>query len=151
MLCVDGSGKKSTQRAAIERVLPAGRFEWTAECWFNPTALDLNPGQAIDLLHLRSNVTVRRSRLFGQLPGKNKLKAWSRLPDFTIPRNQNHPVLFRRAVKLVEQPPTCGQGGGNALRFPGLSIGTALARSGGDRRSRLSTNSQHLLGMASGG
>jgi len=57
MLCVDGSGKKSTQRAAIERVLPAGRFEWTAECWFNPTALDLNPGQAIDLLHLRSNVT----------------------------------------------------------------------------------------------
>ena len=94
---------------------------------------------------------LRRSRLFGQLPGKNKLKAWSRLPDFTIPRNQNHPVLFRRAVKLVEQPPTCGQGGGNALRFPGLSIGTALARSGGDRRSRLSTNSQHLLGMASGG
>src|SRR5499433_583398 len=30
-------------------------------------------------------------------------------------------------------------------------MGTALARSGGDRRSRLSTNSQHLLGMASGG
>jgi|SRR6516165_3696769 len=99
----------------------------------------------------RDTRKVRRSRLFGQLPGKNKLKAWSRLPDFTIPRNQNHPVLFRRAVKLVEQPPTCGQGGGNALRFPGLSIGTALARSGGDRRSRLSTNSQHLLGMASGG
>src|ERR1700724_130305 len=29
--------------------------------------------------------------------------------------------------------------------------GTALARSGGDRRSRLSTNSQHLLGMVSRG
>src|SRR4029077_11143339 len=28
---------------------------------------------------------------------------------------------------------------------------TALARSGGDRRSRLSTNSRHFLGMASGG
>src|SRR5215471_4165541 len=30
-------------------------------------------------------------------------------------------------------------------------MGTALARSGGDLRSRLSTNSQHLLGIASGG
>src|SRR5215831_13062175 len=30
-------------------------------------------------------------------------------------------------------------------------MGTALARSGGDRRSRLATNSQHLLSMASGG
>ena len=29
--------------------------------------------------------------------------------------------------------------------------GTGLARSGGDRRSRLSTNSRHLLAMASGG
>src|SRR6478672_7712368 len=34
---------------------------------------------------------------------------------------------------------------------PACPQGTALARSGGDRRSRLSTNSRHLLGMASGG
>ena len=34
---------------------------------------------------------------------------------------------------------------------PAGPSGTALARSGGDRRSRLSTNSPHLLGMASGG
>src|SRR5437868_4908130 len=34
---------------------------------------------------------------------------------------------------------------------PACPSGTALARSGGDRRSRLSTNSQHLLGIASGG
>src|SRR5689334_12002784 len=34
---------------------------------------------------------------------------------------------------------------------PACPQGTALARSGGDRRSRLSTNSQHLLCMASGG
>src|SRR3989442_7659561 len=46
------------------------------------------------------------------------------------------------------QPPTCGQGGGNAERFPGLSMGTALAGSGGDRRSRLSTNSQRLRAIA---
>ena len=57
MLCVDGSKKKSTQRAAIEHVLPAGRFEWIAEGWFNPIARDLDPGQAIDLLHFRSSGT----------------------------------------------------------------------------------------------
>src|ERR1700720_3408464 len=34
---------------------------------------------------------------------------------------------------------------------PACPQGTALARSGGDRRSRLSTNSRYLLGMASGG
>src|SRR5580692_3571364 len=34
---------------------------------------------------------------------------------------------------------------------PACPQGTALARSGGDRRSRLSTNSRHLLAMASGG
>jgi Peptidase family M23 len=57
MLCVDGSRKKSTQRAAIEHVLPAGRFEWIAEGWFNPIARDLDPGQAIDLLHFRGSGT----------------------------------------------------------------------------------------------
>jgi hypothetical protein len=57
MLCVDGSKKKSTQRAAIEHVLPAGRFEWIAESWFNPIARDLDPGQAIDLLQFRSSGT----------------------------------------------------------------------------------------------
>src|ERR1700726_4150638 len=34
---------------------------------------------------------------------------------------------------------------------PPCPQGTALARSGGDRRSRLSTNSRHLRAMASGG
>jgi hypothetical protein len=35
------------------------------------------------------------------------------------------------AVKLVGQPPTCGQSGETHCVFPGLSMGTALARSGG--------------------
>src|SRR5262249_36227364 len=67
---------------------------------------------------------LRRSRLFGQLPGKNKLKASSRLLVSPFPE-----------IKII--PCCCGV--------------LSLARSGGDRRSRLSTNSQHLLGMASGG
>src|SRR5215467_5968492 len=67
---------------------------------------------------------LRRSRLFGQLPGKNKLKVSSRLLVSPFPE-----------IKII--PCCCGV--------------LSLARSGGDRRSRLSTNSQHLLGMASGG
>src|ERR1700719_145713 len=55
------------------------------------------------------------------------------------------------AVKLVGSRRPVGKVGETRSVFPGLSIGTALARSGGDRRSRLSTNSQHLLGIASGG
>ncbi|MGH9959937.1 MAG: M23 family metallopeptidase, partial [Pyrinomonadaceae bacterium] len=44
MLCVDDSTTEtSTQRAAIELALPAGRFEWIAEGWFNPIVLDLEP------------------------------------------------------------------------------------------------------------
>jgi hypothetical protein len=57
MLCVDGSKKKSTQRAAIEHVLPPGRFGWIAEGWFNLIARELESGQAIDLLHFRSSGT----------------------------------------------------------------------------------------------
>jgi hypothetical protein len=57
MLCVDGSKTKSTQRAAIEHVLPAGRFEWITEGWFNLIERDLDPGQAIDLLHFRNSGT----------------------------------------------------------------------------------------------
>src|SRR5262249_8053573 len=57
MLCVDDSKTQSPQRAAIERSVPAGRFEWITEGWFNPVARELGPGQAIDLLHFRSSDT----------------------------------------------------------------------------------------------
>jgi hypothetical protein len=57
LLCVDDSKTKSTQRAAIEHVVPAGRFEWITEGWFNLIERDLDPGHAIDLLHFRSSGT----------------------------------------------------------------------------------------------
>jgi hypothetical protein len=41
MLCVDDSEAEATQRAGIEFKLPAGRFEWIAEGWFNPTVVEL--------------------------------------------------------------------------------------------------------------
>jgi len=57
MLCVDDSTTETnTQRAGIEFTLPAGRFEWIAEGWFNPIALDLvpEPPQSVFLLYFLS-------------------------------------------------------------------------------------------------
>ena len=52
MLCIDAStAETSTQRAGIEHTLPAGRFEWTAEAWFNPLELNLASTQSVYLLH----------------------------------------------------------------------------------------------------
>jgi len=55
MLCVDASTTEAgTQRAGIEFRLPAGRFQWIAEGWFNPVELDLGPNQSIQLLRFLS-------------------------------------------------------------------------------------------------
>jgi peptidase M23-like protein len=55
MLCVDASTTENTQRAGIEFALPAGRFEWIAEGWFNPMVLDLTPNGSIHLLRFLSD------------------------------------------------------------------------------------------------
>ena len=55
MLSIDASTTEtSTQRAGIEFALPAGRFEWIAEGWFNPTVLDLAPNDSIHLFRFLS-------------------------------------------------------------------------------------------------
>lgn len=55
LLCIDDSTTEAgTQRAGIQYLLPPGRFEWRAEGWFNPTRLQLAPGQALYLLYLLS-------------------------------------------------------------------------------------------------
>ncbi|MGZ8393866.1 MAG: hypothetical protein ACXWWJ_03770, partial [Nitrospira sp.] len=55
MLCVDNSTTETTtQRAGIEFNLPAGRFEWIAEAWFNPKELYLAQDQSIFLLYFLS-------------------------------------------------------------------------------------------------
>jgi hypothetical protein len=74
---------------------------------------------------------LRRSRLFGQLPGRNKAKAGSRLLVSPFPRNQIHPVLLRGAVKLVGSRRPVGKAGETHGVFPGLSIGD---RAGAVRR-----------------
>jgi hypothetical protein len=63
---------------------------------------------------------VQRFRLFGQLPGRNKLKApiagWWFHPS---PKSKSSCVVAG-CCEACGQPPTCGQGGGNARRFPRL-------------------------------
>jgi hypothetical protein len=51
--------------------------------------------------------------------GKNKLRpvAGGR---FHLSRNQNQSLMLLRCCEACGQPPACGQGGGNAERFPRL-------------------------------
>lgn len=60
LACADSSTSEFTlQSAAIARALPAGRFAWTAEGWFNPASFSLSPnGQAIYLLEFTSGTNL---------------------------------------------------------------------------------------------
>src|SRR5438477_3634589 len=63
---------------------------------------------------------MQRFRLFGQLSGRNKLKGpGSRLLVSPFPES-NSSCLVAGCCEACGQPPTCGQGGGNARRFPRL-------------------------------
>jgi hypothetical protein len=68
LLCIDSSiTEASTQRAAIEYILPTGRFEWRVQGWFNPVELTLGPGKSVYLLyflngaHLSVAVRIRNA------------------------------------------------------------------------------------------
>jgi hypothetical protein len=51
--------------------------------------------------------------------GKNKLRLVAGL-RFHLSRNQIQSLMLRWRCEACGQPPTCGQGGGNARRFPRL-------------------------------
>jgi hypothetical protein len=56
LLCIDSSTTEtSTQRAALERDLPAGRFEWRVEAWLNPAEIALEPAKSIHLFEFRNS------------------------------------------------------------------------------------------------
>ena len=63
---------------------------------------------------------LRRFRLFGQLPGRNKLKGPVAGCWFHLSPKSNSSCLVAGCCEACGQPPTCGQGGGNAWRFPRL-------------------------------
>jgi hypothetical protein len=56
---IDNSrAETATQRASVEYVLSAGRFEWATEGWFNPTELGLAEGQPVYLLYVLSGTNL---------------------------------------------------------------------------------------------
>lgn len=72
MLSVDNSRTETaSQRSGIEFTLPADRFEWIAEGWFNPAEMDLAPNDSIQLLRFMSgddlSVAARIIRREGNL------------------------------------------------------------------------------------
>ena len=62
---------------------------------------------------VRAGEEVRRYRLFGRVPGRNKLKAGSRLLVSPFPEIK-FICLVAGCCEACGQPPSCGQGGGNA-------------------------------------
>jgi hypothetical protein len=59
MICIDDSSTETTtQRAAIETTLPAGRFEWAAEARFKPVGVDVGSGELVFLLHFLSEAKL---------------------------------------------------------------------------------------------
>ena len=95
---------------------------------------------------------MQRFRLFGQLPGRNKLKGpGSRLLVSPLPRNQIHPVLLRGAVKLVSSRRPVGKVGETHGVFPGLSIGDRACAVGRGSAQPTVHKFIALLAMASGG
>jgi len=68
MLSTDTSTTENKrQKAGIEYTMPTGRFEWLAKGWFKLKEINIDRGQAIDLLHFRdskgANLSVA-ARLF---------------------------------------------------------------------------------------
>jgi len=87
MLTIDGSTEeKKRQKAGIEYTLPAGRFEWLARGSFNPTKLNLDPGQTIDLLHFRDSSGANLSVAARIFKGVNRFRAGIivKQPDGTL-------------------------------------------------------------------
>ena len=70
LLCIDDSLEEvSTQRAAIEYPLPAGRFEWRIEGWFKPEMLDLAPRDSVYLFYLLSGQELSVAARIRELDG----------------------------------------------------------------------------------
>jgi hypothetical protein len=81
-----------TQRAGIEHTLPAGRFEWVAEAWFNPTALGLGPGQSVYLLHFLSGPSLSVAARIRNTTGSLRAGIIVEQPDGTL-ENSESPVI----------------------------------------------------------
>jgi hypothetical protein len=82
LLCVDDSfAEASTQRAAIEHSLPAGRFEWRAQVWVNPKEVTLAPGQSVYVLYILSDAGLSVAARIHNVAGALRAGLVARQPD----------------------------------------------------------------------
>ena len=95
MRCVDDSTTETnTQRAGIEFTLPAGRFEWIAEGWFNPIELHLEQDQSIQLLRFLSGEDLSvAARIICRERGLQLAGIVAKEPDGTFPPEDSAAVI----------------------------------------------------------
>ncbi|MCI0366628.1 MAG: M23 family metallopeptidase, partial [Phycisphaerales bacterium] len=97
MLCVDDSTTETnTQRAGIELTLPAGRFEWIAEGWFNPIVLELAPepdAQSVFLLYFLSEKNLSVAARIRNHEGLLLAGIVAKEPDGTFPDSDSAAVI----------------------------------------------------------
>ena len=97
MLCVDDSTTETTtqtQRAGIEFTLPAGRFEWIAEGWFNPIVLDLDKNESIQLLRFLNGEDLSvAARIIRREGGLLLAGIVAKEPDGTFPDSDSAAVI----------------------------------------------------------
>jgi hypothetical protein len=94
MLSRDASTTETrTQRAGIEYRLPAGRFEWVAEAWFNPTVLDLGPGQSVYLLYFLSGTSLSVAARIRNTTGSLRAGIVAEHPDGTLEDSDSSVII----------------------------------------------------------
>jgi hypothetical protein len=94
MLSIDASTTEtSTQRAAIEYTLPTGRFEWTAEAWFKPLALNLASTQSIYLLHFLNEANLSVAARIHNRAGSLRAGIVVKKPDGTLKDEDSSAII----------------------------------------------------------
>lgn len=92
---VASNTNNNTQRAGIEYTLPPGRFEWVAEGWFNPSELDLAPGQSVYLLHFLSGANLSVAARIHNSAGSLRAGIIVKKPDGTL-KGSDSPALIEK-------------------------------------------------------
>ncbi|HSV80740.1 MAG TPA: M23 family metallopeptidase [Ramlibacter sp.] len=94
LLCIDNSTTEaSTRRAGIEYALPAGRFAWRAEGWFNPIELAVAPGKAVYLLYFLNGASLSVAARIHNVGGTLRAGLVARNPDGTPQPNDGSAVV----------------------------------------------------------
>ncbi|MGH9768534.1 MAG: hypothetical protein ACREAB_13970, partial [Blastocatellia bacterium] len=94
MLSIDRSTTETlTQRAGLEYTLPAGRFEWIAEGWFNPTDLGLAVNQSVFLLYFLGGENLSAAARIHNSAGSLRAGIIAKQPDATFADSDSEAII----------------------------------------------------------